>query len=677
VILSVNDNATVNLTTASQTNLEINADDDSATNAVSGTLNLGVGFNQAGTITIDPSVVNTTDGFDTVNVIATAAVTTGLDLITASTTNINLSGSVAVAVDATTTGATLNASAMTGVLTATQTTGLLSVTGGSGNDILNSTDATNTTAVVSAGAGNDTVDLGVIFLGTATGGDGTDTLNVSAAVSLAGATISGFETIDIQTNNVTLDEAVVNGQGLVIQSTGGAAETITVANILATTDLSNLSFADAFVTMNVDVANRDATLGAGSTFAITGSSAADVIVGGTAADTLLGGAGIDSITGGDGDDYIDGGDGADTTLAGGNGADTILGGAGNDTGVDGGAGDDVIDGGAGNDTLNGGADDDTITGGEGADTIDGDAGSDSIILTESSSAVDTVVVSAVVGTSSDSISVAVAGNNNNVGEDTITGFAFGSDVIKVVATVVVDYVHGTDTEIGTADADVAATGINDDYAVTVGLIDLDGDAVYTGVDDVVLNFTSPNAALTEARFEAALQYDLTLTTGGITVTTGGLADTIASGTGADSITTGAGADVVDFTAAGNALDGDTLVVVDNGAAGTLDATDTLALTASVDQVLDFAAGTDKVDLSAFGLSAVTAAVTTTVATLTDDVTDDTYALVYGTLAGTTLTVTAAGSATHTALFFDADTAGTIDTEVVLLADVITAADLIL
>jgi len=304
--------------------------------------------------------------------------------------------------------------------------------------------------------------------------------------------------------------------------------------------------------MNVDVsgANRDATLGAGSTFAITGSSAADVIVGGTAADTLLGGAGIDSITGGDGDDYIDGGDGADTTLAGGNGADTILGGAGNDTGVDGGAGDDVIDGGAGNDTLNGGADDDTITGGEGADTIDGDAGEDSIILTESSSAVDTVVVSAVVGTSSDSGSKTVTGNNNNIGEDTLTGFAFGSDVVKVTATAAVSFVHGTDTEIGTADADAAASGINDDYAVTVGLIDLDNDGVYTGVDDVVLNFTSPNAALTEARFEAALQYDVVLADGAArTFTAGGQNDTIQSGDDADVIDGGAGTDTYKVVAA--------------------------------------------------------------------------------------------------------------------------------
>ncbi len=74
---------------------------------------------------------------------------------------------------------------------------------------------------------------------------------------------------------------------------------------------------------------------------------------------------------------------------------------------------------------------------------------------------------------------------------------------------------------------------------------------------------------------------------------------------------------------------------------------------------------------------MTAAVTTAVATATDDVTDDSYALVYGTLAGTTLTVTAAGAATHTALFWDADTAATIDTEVAVFADVLVAGDLLL
>jgi len=167
------------------------------------------------------------------------------------------------------------------------------------------------------------------------------------------------------------------------------------------------------------------------------------------------------------------------------------------------------------------------------------------------SGADTFNFDSVIGTSTDSGTTTVAGENNDTGEDTITGFAFGSDVIKVtVASGQVAFVHGTDTGIGTADADAAATGIAGDYAVTVGLIDLDNDAVYNSAEDVAITFASPTAAVTEARFEAALQYDLTLATGGIAVTTGGQADTVTGNTGGDTISLGAGDDTVD--AAGGA-----------------------------------------------------------------------------------------------------------------------------
>jgi Ca2+-binding RTX toxin-like protein len=210
---------------------------------------------------------------------------------------------------------------MTGALTAEATATLLSITAGSGSDTL-TVDATFASIEVDAGAGNDTVDVGGAITGTISGGDGTDTLSVTAAVDISAATITSFELLDINTYDVSVDESLVNGQSLVIQSTGGAA-TITLLNITASTDLSGLSFADAFVTMDIDFANnRDSSLGAAADVAVTGSSAADVIVGGTGNDTLLGGAGADTITGGSGADILDGGAGtadvldyADVTVA--------------------------------------------------------------------------------------------------------------------------------------------------------------------------------------------------------------------------------------------------------------------------------------------------------------------------------------------------------------------------
>jgi hypothetical protein len=70
---------------------------------------------------------------------------------------------------------------------------------------------------------------------------------------------------------------------------------------------------------------------------------------------------------------------------------TVTGGSGNDA-ITGGGGADVITGGAGDDALIGGAGADAITAGEGTDTITGGLGADSINLTESTRAIDTVVL---------------------------------------------------------------------------------------------------------------------------------------------------------------------------------------------------------------------------------------------------------------------------------------------
>jgi hypothetical protein len=72
---------------------------------------------------------------------------------------------------------------------------------------------------------------------------------------------------------------------------------------------------------------------------------------------------------------------------------------------------------SGNDTLTTGANNDTITAGNGTDAITGGAGNDTIILTDTDSAVDTVVFAA------------TAANN---GVDTITGFAKATDILNWV-----------------------------------------------------------------------------------------------------------------------------------------------------------------------------------------------------------------------------------------------------
>jgi len=222
---------------------------------------------------------------------------------------------------------------------------------------------------------------------------------------------------------------------------------------------------------------------------------------------------------------------------------TITGGDGNDT-LTGAAALDTIIGGAGADILSGLAGIDTLTGGEGADTLTGGAAADSIVLTETTSAADIVIFNAVEATSSDSGRVATTGSDNDSGQDTITGFTFGTDTIRVVATGITNFVHGTNTAIGTA------TGTVDDgtvgsFLTTTGLVDIDSTATLAiGTGDLAMNFATSSATMTEALFEAALQYTLTGAGTADTITGGGLADTLDGGAGTDTLDGGAGNDAL-------------------------------------------------------------------------------------------------------------------------------------
>ena len=130
---------------------------------------------------------------------------------------------------------------------------------------------------------------------------------------------------------------------------------------------------------------------------LSGSDHDDVLAGDQRANRLSGGRGDDTIYGGPGGDAsnrdtIDGGMG-DDRLFGGRGDDELYGGEGNDT----------LKGGAGADTLRGGSGDDKLDGGAGADVLHGGIGYDTFIFA------------------------------SGHGEDTITGFRDGRDLIDITA----------------------------------------------------------------------------------------------------------------------------------------------------------------------------------------------------------------------------------------------------
>jgi Ca2+-binding RTX toxin-like protein len=143
---------------------------------------------------------------------------------------------------------------------------------------------------------------------TITGGNGTDTLTMTADCSASGATLTNVTKVDTITvlANVACD-AVLH--------LGGYSTALTI-------DASNMSNSSADLTVDSTGAGAlTITAGAGND-TVTGGSGADNINGGSGWDLLIGGAGADTIYGGAGNDVISGGLGADD-IWGGSGCDAF------------------------------------------------------------------------------------------------------------------------------------------------------------------------------------------------------------------------------------------------------------------------------------------------------------------------------------------------------------------
>lgn len=139
---------------------------------------------------------------------------------------------------------------------------------------------------------------------------------------------------------------------------------------------------------------------------------------------------------------------------------------------------------SGQDTITAGTQNDTITAGEGADTVSGGAGNDSIILTETTAAVDQVVISA-------------ASSN---GIDTITGFSVSNDQIALQAS---DLTADSATASGTAlkatsETTALITG-GGAFALAASTTDFSVVELTTVLDDdVALSATSTGTDLLQA-----------------------------------------------------------------------------------------------------------------------------------------------------------------------------------
>ena len=148
-----------------------------------------------------------------------------------------------------------------------------------------------------------------------TGGDGTDTIQISGAIAIAaGDSLARVNTVErlvaATASDVALTESIVLNSDAAIAS-------------IRTIDLSGETHYDS--TGVIDLT--------GVTSAVTGTTLKGVNGGNS--NTITGGAGVDSITGGAGADTLNGGAGADV-ITGGDGADTI------DLGTSDGAADTVV-----------------------------------------------------------------------------------------------------------------------------------------------------------------------------------------------------------------------------------------------------------------------------------------------------------------------------------------------
>lgn len=384
------------------------------------------------------------------------------------------------------------------------------ITGTSGADTVSGGDGDDTITVgagsvnVDGGAGDDTVNVGATLTSgdTVVGGAGTDTLEITAAVTTGtvGARVSGFEVLSTTATAQVMSNFTNNTFTEVVQAAGGNG-TLSITNASSTFTKLVSNEADALVTSFSRLADGAAdslTVVAGdaiiATSALTASGEETIII-----DASDFGVDLDLVTATslttltvEGDNAIDidaqaatglatinaagvtgtaalsidasdstsavtftgGTTTGTTTLTTGSGSDLITAGAATAVlNVTTGLGNDTVIGNAGADIIVTGSGADSITGGNGADSITAGAGNDTIVLTETTAAVDVVVLT-------------------STGLDTVTGFSYGAsgdqiefDISDLETAYNIDFANLDDgASTGAADgliqevtADVAAT----------------------------------------------------------------------------------------------------------------------------------------------------------------------------------------------------------------------------
>lgn len=224
--------------------------------------------------------------------------------------------------------------------------------------------------------------------------------------------------------------------------------------------------------------------------------------------------------------------------------------------IQGGAAADVLIGGGGADTISGGTGADVITGGKGADTLTGGAGKDDFVyaLASAQSTVAKTDTITDFETGSDEIRISFTGAGSATYDFTNKGEAAdNAEALSLLSSVAGQYYYNTTTKAVVLDADANGLTQSSDFEVVVGIAAL-------GAADIAFDITSGTGANTvttgggnDTGVVAYATDSFTMGAGNDRVTVGNvdMSGTIAFGTGTDTLIAGdAGSDIIDATVTG-------------------------------------------------------------------------------------------------------------------------------
>jgi len=648
------------------------------------TVTAGTGSTITGSAQNDTLVGNT--GNDVLNAGAGTnvinSVGTGTDAITHNTANatvtINVSGTASVAVTASQAGASVTAAAgVNTVVDATTSTAGVTFLGATGNDtftlgtgadIVNAMEGSNTINAV--GFGQDVIQHSAA--------SSTVTVNVSgASVVTLTATSSGASAVSAVGVNTTVDattstaavsltgntgtDTLTGGSGIDLIRGGAGADSLTgnAGNdvfIFALASESTGALADTITDFATGADKLQITLPASASVNVSGFASVTSFSNGLVSLTNTGVSGDSFYSSADGKLYVDvDGDGVLTqgtdyvisaaTVAAADLNFVIAGHATNNSALTGGAGADTITGDAGDDILTGGLGNDSLTGDSGADTFNVDAGTDTItdlgdggdILVVSAGAVANVTVPAGVTFTAAQSTINNGATTLTLAEQAIgvdlhlaagtTGFTVnaGGDGDSIIGSGRSDTVNGgagDDTLNGDAGNDVITGGLGNDSITggsgndtinTNGGVDTVTDA---GVGNDTISHSAGTAAIAVSdtgtvTLNASSTGATTTSAAGVNTTVNAAASTadvtLNGNSGADTLTGGAGADTIGGGAGADSITGG---AGSDRLTGGADAdTFVLTTTASADTITDFAVGAGgdvlQVDISDLGLAGST------------------------------------------------------------------------